>query len=328
MNKKDIYKLVRRFASIYGNYKFDSLKRLFAKSYEMTRATQIMDMSTEASARLYGNLDGVFKNVLKTSIAKVTQGKVNIAIKHCSENSFSPGDLGRFIDRLNIEGYKVKIVFVDYLDVMSATINRFGGAVKEYDILGQITQELRNLARIHKVPIISPTQNRRESENVNTKLSNEQTGDSYKKIRYSDFIYSCRLRPDLNFLSEGVRHHVITTKHNPDGTVVDFISPELIKIKESLFQVLVPFEVKITKSKDSERDSMKFFLFCKENLRMYNNVDEYIKDAPIIAINSEKLEKDISILTNLAITSVSNGSEGFFEEEQNDQFGMNVIPFA
>ena len=115
----DIYKLVRRFASIYGNYKFESLKRLFAKSYEMTRATQIMDMSSEASKRLYVNLDGIFKNILKTSIARVTEGKVNIAIKHCSENSFSPGDLGRFIDRLNIEGYKVKMVFVDYLDVKS-----------------------------------------------------------------------------------------------------------------------------------------------------------------------------------------------------------------
>jgi len=294
----------------------------------MTRATQIMDMSTEASSRLYNNLDGMFKNVLKTSIAKVTQGKVNIAIKHCSENSFSPGDLGRFIDRLNIEGYKIKMVFVDYLDVMSATINRFGGAGKEYDILGQITQELRNLARIHKVPIISPTQNRRESENVSTKLSNEQTGDSYKKIRYSDFIYSCRLRPDLDFLSEGVRHHVIPTKVSPDGTIADFISPELIKLKESLFRVLVPFEVKITKSKDSEKDSTKFFLFCKENLRMYNNVDEYIKDAPVLVANSEKLEKDIAILTELAITSVSSGINEFFDNDQSDiEFGdiPNVV---
>ena len=138
---------------------------------------------------------------------------------------------------------------------MSATMNRFGGAAKEYDILGQITQELRNLARIHKVPIISPTQNKRESENVNTKLSNDQTGDSYKKIRYSDFIYSCRLRPDLNFLSEGVRGHVIPVKHDANGAIIDYVSPELVKIKESLFQVLTPFEVKITKSKDSEEKS-------------------------------------------------------------------------
>jgi len=65
-------------------------------------------------------------------LLKITQGKCSLVIKHCSENTFSPGDLGRFIDRLKVEGYKTKLVFVDYLDTMTPTTSAFGN-LKEYD---------------------------------------------------------------------------------------------------------------------------------------------------------------------------------------------------
>ena len=128
----DIYKLSRRFAAIFGNYKFETLKKLFSKSYEMTRATQIMGMSQDGGSKLVGSLEGIFKNVLKTSIAKVTAGNVTLILKHCNESTFSPGDLGRFIDRLRVEGYRVKACFIDYINCMIPTTSRFNNS-KEYD---------------------------------------------------------------------------------------------------------------------------------------------------------------------------------------------------
>jgi len=134
--------------------------------------------------------------------------------------------------------------------------------------------------------------------------SNKLIGDSYKKIRYSDFIYMMRMREDKNFLSEGVREQVVTKKKTADGMPQDSVSPEILAIKDRLVDVLVPLEIKITKSKDSEKNKSRFLLFCKENLRIYNNIDEYIKDAPMLKQASAKLEKDIDLLINQAITSV------------------------
>lgn len=262
-----------------------------------------MGMSVDNSEQLITSLQKMFKMLLKASLLKVTQGKCSLILKHCNENTFSPGDLGRFIDRLKVEGYKTKLIFVDYIDTMVPTTSVFGN-MKEYDTQGQIVQELRNLSRIHGIPVISPTQNQRDSEDVTKMQSNKLIGDSYKKIRYSDFIYMMRMREDKNFLSEGVREQVVTKKKTADGMPQDAVSPEILAIKDRLVDVLVPLEVKITKSKDSEKNKSRFLLFCKENLRIYNNIDEYIKDAPMLKQASAKLEKDIDLLINQAITSV------------------------
>lgn len=284
----------------------------------MTRATQIMGMQPESNSKLTGSLEKMFQNVLKTSIAKTTAGSVSLILKHSNENEFTPGDLGRFIDRLKVEGYNVKMIFLDYIDCMNPTVYRFSN-VKEYDTLGQVVQELRAISRIHKVPIISPTQSRKDTEKVTTALSNENTGDSYKKVRFTDFMYMCRMRNDKNFLSEEVRPYAIPKKASPDSNnVLDFVNPEILKIKDQIIDVLVPFEFKITKSKDSEKDKTKYLFFCKHNLRIYNNIDEYIKDAPLIKANSDKLEKDVSTLTELAISSVSSDFIG-----ENNNFTAN-----
>jgi len=128
--------------------------------------------------------------------------------------------------------------------------------------------------------------------------------DSYKKVRYSDFIYMMRMRADKNFLSEGVREQVVVKKKPQDGMPQDSISPEVLAIKDKISDVLIPLEIKITKSKDSEKDQSRFLLFCKENLKIYNNIDEYIKDAPSLKTNSDRLDKDIEMMVNQAISHV------------------------
>lgn len=105
----DIHKLFRRFAAIFGNYQYASLKRLFKKCYEVSKMTQ----DSAASHTMADKIKGMFNNVVHTSIIKTTGEKVGLVLKHCNENTFSPGDLGRFIDQLKVEGYKVKVVFSD-----------------------------------------------------------------------------------------------------------------------------------------------------------------------------------------------------------------------
>jgi len=200
---------------------------------------------------------------------------------------------------------------------MIPTTSVFGNA-KEYDTQGQIVQELRNLSRIHGIPIISPTQNQRDSEDVTKIQSNKLIGDSYKKIRYSDFIYMMRMRNDKNFLSEGVREQVIVKKKPQDGMPQDTISPEVLSHKDKISEILVPLEIKITKSKDSEKDQSRYLLFCKENLKIYNNIDEYLKDAPSLKSNSDKLDKDIESMISHAISHVVTTDFGDMSSEINN----------
>lgn len=145
-------------------------------------------------------------------------------------------------------------------------------------------------------------------------MTNKLIGDSYKKIRYADFIYMLRMREDKNFLSEGIREQVIAKKQTTGGIVPDAVSPEILSIKDRLYDVLVPMEVKITKSKDSEKNKSRFFLFCKENLRIYNTIDEYIKDAPMIKILSDKLDKDVNNMINHTISQIV--TTDFIEPDQ------------
>jgi hypothetical protein len=304
----DVYKLSRRFMSVFGNYKYNLLRRVFKNGYEISKANEIIDSKSNMGVKV----KSMFKNLIDSSVTALTNGKFGIVVKHENENIFSPGDLGRFIDRLRVEGWNAKMVFMDYVDCATPTIQRYSH-VKDYDLQGQIVQELRNLSREHKIPIITATQNSKISENMNVAMDNTMIGDSYKKVRYADFLYMCRMRRDLNPLTDPVLPHVTDKQLHYDNN--DQLKPEISKLTAIITDVLIPFEVKITKSKESGKDFTRFSLFCTENLRIYNNIQEYIDDARTLYPVSKRLEQDIKSLTDLAITSVT---EEF--DQNNDQF--------
>lgn len=303
----DIYKLSRRFMSIFGNYKYNLLRRVFKQGYEISKANEIIDSKSNMGLKV----KSMFKNLIDSSVTALTNGKFAVIVKHENENIFSPGDLGRFLDRLRVEGWNPKMVYMDYVDCATPTIQRYSN-VKDYDLQGQIVQELRNLSRAHKLPIITATQNSKISENMNVAMDNTQVGDSYKKVRYADFLYMCRMRRDLNPLADPVLSHVIDPQiHlNQDNS----LKPELLKLKQIITDVLIPFEVKITKSKESGKDFSRFSLFCTENLRIYNNIQEYIEDAKTLYPHSKRLEQDIKSLTDMAITSITEEFDQEYEE--------------
>ena len=285
----DIYKLFRRFASILGNYNYTSVKRIFKVGYELSK---------NATPDVKYKFEQINQNLINASILSATKEKIGLVIKHCNENTFSPGDLGRFIDQIKMVGYNVKLVFADYIDVFSPTVQKYS-SYNDYDNQGIIVQELRNLSRIYKVPIVTATQNKRESEKLNSVLSNDQVGDSYKKIRYSDYIYMCRQRTDLDPFVEPVASFVF-----PD---LDESQPQekYLKNKQLISDNLIPFEVKITKAKDGEKGKTRYFLLCKQNIRLYNTVDEYLNDLNQLQINSTRLSSDIDALSQLVFSDLS-----------------------
>jgi hypothetical protein len=168
----DIYKLSRRFMSVFGNYRYSPLKRVFKQSYEISKANELTDSKSNMGIKV----KSMFKNLIDSSVTAVTNGKFAVIVKHENENIFSPGDLGRFLDRLKVEGWNAKMVFLDYVDCATPTIQRYT-SFKDYDLQGQIVQELRNLSRAHKLPIITATQNSKISENMNVSMDNTQIGD-------------------------------------------------------------------------------------------------------------------------------------------------------
>ena len=172
----DIYKLSRRFISIFGNYVNNTVKDLYKQSYLLCKES---NNETSVVKKVTTMLD----NVLQMSIINKTNNKVNLMIYHGEENTFSPNDLSKFIDFQKAEGYNVKTVFLDYIDVMTPTVTTGYKNENEYHAHGQIVHELRTLARKYSLPILTATQNTRLSENINRELTNDLMGDSYKKVK-------------------------------------------------------------------------------------------------------------------------------------------------
>ena len=79
----------------------------------------------------------------------------------------------------------------------------------DYQNQGAITQELRSLSVNLDIPILTATQNSRASENLTSHMSNAQIGDSYRKVRYSDYIYMSRICSNKTFLDSDVAYQVI-----------------------------------------------------------------------------------------------------------------------
>ena len=243
----------------------------------------------------------IMNNVITTSIYSKTKDKVQLIVKHCNENVFSAGDLSKFIDAIKVErGVNVKMAIIDYLDCMVPTM---GTKADTYEKQGIITQELRALTRNHKMPVLTATQNKRDSENPNFRQSNNSIGDSYLKIRYSDFILMCRMDTSKDPFSDIVRKHCFSQEHYVNK---DQIDPQILKLKDKICDDLIPFECEITKSKEGGKGSMRFMLFCKHNLKIYDNIQQYIDDMPKMKKKSKKLQDDIDILTNMSLSAVGD----------------------
>lgn len=175
----DIQHLSKRLCSIFGNYKAEVVSSLYKKSYDALKANRLCNSDNNLPSKI----EQMFDNLLKSTIANTTNGKVNFTCMYFPENTFSPGDLSKLIDQHKMEGFNTKLVFLDYVDTMTPTVNVSN--MSDYDKHGIIIQELRNLSRNHKVPVITATQNARSSENLQSALNNSAIGDKFYNVTFS-----------------------------------------------------------------------------------------------------------------------------------------------
>jgi hypothetical protein len=110
----------------------------------------------------------------------------------------------------------------------------------------------------------------------------------------------CRKCEHKTFLDNDVAYDVLKKSNNSSPP-----TPQELIAYENLCKVLIPFEIKITKAKDGKKDTSKYCLFCSENLRIYDTVDQYLQDKKELVSNSKDLENQImnlntfSSMTNL-----------------------------
>lgn len=267
----NIQKLTRRLMAILGNFQPSAIKNLYMKS---SRHITDLKRKGQNTSHIEEVTTQIFNDVINRTVLITTNGKVNIVIKHCMENTFSPGDLNSFVNYLKVtDNLHVRAIFFDYVDCAAPTISSSNyRSDNTYHNQGVITQELRAIAADLNIPFITATQNNKSSENVNNEMSNEQVGDSYNKVRFTDYLYMLRMCHNKTFLHEDVVKDVVGDQsRNP-------MTPQELHQYSQIKDNLVVMECKITKAKDGEKNKSKYMLFSKKNLRIYDNIKDYIND--------------------------------------------------
>jgi len=297
----DIYKLMRRFFSIFGNYDTRLIKQLFIETSEIAKSQNYKDIVLSENFRVINN---IFTKVYNESLKCISSNKlkneqtdkIKIILKHSTENSFTPNDVIKFIDTLQLNNYRVRALFIDYIDVMLPS-DRIYSKHDDYNSQGQIVQELRVISRNYKMPVVTITQNSRSSEDFSQSLNNTMLGDSIKKLRYSDYLYMLRQRKDIDIYQDVIKKDIkIEEISNNQNENVSMFSD---KMQEEL-QYLIPLEIKITKAKEGEKDISKFHLFSKRNLRIYDTMEQVKQDMTELIYKSTELQKDINTMSLLS----------------------------
>jgi len=127
----NIYKVMRRYISIFGNYKQDVVINFWKRCNEAFKSQALYSDDNILDAKI----EDMFFNLFDASVRTTTKGKVKIALRHAPENIFSAGDLSKFIDVLRVEGHKVRAVVVDYVDTMAPTVVK-KWSNSEYEVQG------------------------------------------------------------------------------------------------------------------------------------------------------------------------------------------------
>jgi len=107
----------------------------------------------------------------------------------------------------------------------------------------------------------------------------------------------------------------------------DQIDPQILKLKDQICEDLIPFDSEIVKSKEGGKGTQRFMLFCKHNLRIYDNIQQYLDNISGLYTNSKKLNDDLDILTDMSVSSVSDDYDEIFGiTDQLDQENQLDIP--
>ena len=276
----DIYKLQRRFGAILGN-----VEQLILKSMYTNIADLLKQNATNNSNYSIDQIKQLLTTFLTDNLYNTIGKYVPFDLKHFRE-VITPDTVKQIIEYHKSQGNRVRVVFIDYVDCMAPSRSKYTD-FNDYNAHGIIVQELRNIAQEYLVPVITITQAVRGTEKADF-MTNDNIGDSIKKVRYADYIYMVRLRRNLQILTESVKNDIIDPQELQSLQATTFTD-----LKNQNNSKLTPFEIKITKAKDGDRDMERFHVFSGNNLRIYQQLSNYYQDVVPMQQNSAKLTAEI-----------------------------------
>lgn len=276
----DIYKVYRRFLSIFGNINTKIAKKLFVHCSSIIKESRDIDIKFKTVEQ---EINQLLEKITTKTIHTATKGRCRLGMIYSNESDFSMKDVEMFIDNKKAEGFNVKAVFIDYLDYMvpnNQMVKDKEGS--EYSAHGQIVKEMKLTAREYGVPVITVTQNSKASENSMQTLDNSQIGDSYKKVRNADTILMLRQEQDKSITDQAVFKDVFDPSYNMANlTTLDY------------FSALIPMTLKLTKAKEGSKNSNRYHIFNPLNLRIYESFTTLAEDMEQYKPNNDELIRDI-----------------------------------
>jgi replicative DNA helicase len=123
---------------------------------------------------------------------RVKQLKGELDLRKYPTNALTPKKLQAYLDYLwQIKGFNVDLLLVDYLDIM-AVDNHYG---KRWEKQGPLSEALRGLADIYRIPIWTVTQAKQSAEGKDVVEGTDMGGDSVK-AHTADSVWSLMQTPE------------------------------------------------------------------------------------------------------------------------------------
>lgn len=119
-----------------------------------------------------------------------------------------------------------------------------------------------------------------------------------------------RVRDDLTIFSPEVEKYIFK-----EGSELQSESPVILDSKDDLEKILKPLEMRVSKSKEKGKGFSRFMLFCTQNLRLYNTIDEYFDDLKELKSNARIIDKKVEKIQQLARINSSIIREELLEKQ-------------
>jgi len=275
-------KLSRRIFSIFGNIHPKAVKELFVVGHRKAKKLKHYYKDEEKYNEFKTYFENLINSLYLNAIYNVCQNKVKFFIQDRADSQYSSSDLLQTISTLKLRNINVRCVFIDYIDLMNSTRNYDS----DYNEQGQIIKDLRALAKEFHIPIVTVTQLKREAEDNKKELSNALMGDSYKKVRNSDYILMMRQVFDAT-IEKYSEHYGFDLSLDSN-------------ILEDIINQTIPVEYAYTKLKDTDKtlNLKSYLIFSKFNLQFYDNFSKLVNDYKENKANTEKVIKIIENIEN------------------------------
>ena len=267
-------KLSRRIFTIFGNYHPRLIKKLFYTIKK--KSAYLAKIKHPNYSKVMDLTKAIFNYLEKDSINSLTQGKVHYMIQDVADSSYTTSNLLNTLTILRLKGLNPRAVIIDYIDLMTSTKK----LDKEYDEHGQIIKDLRAIAKEYHIPIITATQLKRETENPKVPLNNTTMGDSYKKVRFSDYILMLR---QIYEYDQEEFINLLNLNNYINFSDLEHILNELLPVEYNFTKVKdsdkTPTQIQSNnKNQKSNLAGKNLLIFSKFNLCLYDNPNELYQD--------------------------------------------------